>query len=152
MHEVAEGREPAAGGCLPKPTGEGPGPKKRPLASKGRTGSGSALISISQKVQIVVEHFRENVSPLLGGKAKAMVAAPVSRLVGDPRAKVRVLVQFWQATALWFRQAGRSIPSTNGRSASPATLTGMSLPRRAQKAFGILTSVMGLSPGSPLKR
>lgn len=29
--------------------------------------------NIAQKVQIVVEHFRENVGPLLGGKAKAMV-------------------------------------------------------------------------------
>ena len=29
--------------------------------------------NISQKVQIVVEHFRENVAPLLQGKAKAMV-------------------------------------------------------------------------------
>lgn len=29
--------------------------------------------NISQKVQIVVEHFRENVAPLLEGKAKAMV-------------------------------------------------------------------------------
>ena len=29
--------------------------------------------NISQKVQVVVEHFRENVSPLLGGTAKAMV-------------------------------------------------------------------------------
>ena len=29
--------------------------------------------NIAQKVQIVVEHFREYVSPLLGGKAKAMV-------------------------------------------------------------------------------
>ena len=29
--------------------------------------------NISQKVQVVVEHFRENVSPLLEGKAKAMV-------------------------------------------------------------------------------
>lgn len=29
--------------------------------------------NISQKVQIVVEHFRENVSPLLEGRAKAMV-------------------------------------------------------------------------------
>jgi hypothetical protein len=137
------------GGCLPKPTGEGPGPKKRPLASKGRTGSESALISISQKVQIVVEHFRENVSPLLGGKAKAMVAAPVSRLVGDPRAKVRVLVQFWQATALWFRQAGRSIPSTNGLSASPATLTGMRLPRRAQKTLGSSRALWGYHQDLP---
>lgn len=29
--------------------------------------------NISQKVQVVVEHFLENVAPLLGGKAKAMV-------------------------------------------------------------------------------
>jgi type I restriction enzyme R subunit len=29
--------------------------------------------NISQKVQVVVEHFRENVAPLLAGKAKAMV-------------------------------------------------------------------------------
>ena len=29
--------------------------------------------NISQKVQIVVEHFRENVAPLLDGQAKAMV-------------------------------------------------------------------------------
>lgn len=35
--------------------------------------------NISQKVQIVVEHFRENVAPLLNGKAKAMVVV-ASRL------------------------------------------------------------------------
>ena len=35
--------------------------------------------NISQKVQIIVEHFRELVSPLLGGKAKAMVVV-ASRL------------------------------------------------------------------------
>lgn len=35
--------------------------------------------NISQKVQIVVEHFRENVAPLLDGKAKAMVVV-ASRL------------------------------------------------------------------------
>ena len=29
--------------------------------------------NISQKVQVVVEHFRENVAPLLEGRAKAMV-------------------------------------------------------------------------------
>lgn len=29
--------------------------------------------NISQKVAIVVEHFRENVQPLLNGHAKAMV-------------------------------------------------------------------------------
>lgn len=29
--------------------------------------------NISQKVQVVVEHFRENVAPLLNGQAKAMV-------------------------------------------------------------------------------
>jgi type I restriction enzyme, R subunit len=35
--------------------------------------------NISQKVQVVVEHFRENVAPLLNGKAKAMVVV-ASRL------------------------------------------------------------------------
>ena len=35
--------------------------------------------NISQKVEIVVEHFREFVSPLLQGKAKAMVVV-ASRL------------------------------------------------------------------------
>lgn len=35
--------------------------------------------NIAQKVQIVVEHFREQVAPLLGGKAKAMVVV-ASRL------------------------------------------------------------------------
>jgi type I restriction enzyme, R subunit len=30
--------------------------------------------NISQKVQIVVEHFRENVAPLLEDRAKASVA------------------------------------------------------------------------------
>ena len=35
--------------------------------------------NISQKVQIVVEHFRENVAPLLNGQAKAMVVV-ASRL------------------------------------------------------------------------
>jgi type I restriction enzyme R subunit len=29
--------------------------------------------NIAQKVQVVVEHYRENVQPLLAGKAKAMV-------------------------------------------------------------------------------
>src|ERR1700745_4054008 len=29
--------------------------------------------NIAQKVQIIVEHFRDNVGPRLGGKAKAMV-------------------------------------------------------------------------------
>jgi type I restriction enzyme, R subunit len=29
--------------------------------------------NISQKVQIVVEHYRQTVAPLLGGRAKAMV-------------------------------------------------------------------------------
>jgi type I restriction enzyme R subunit len=35
--------------------------------------------NIVQKVQVVVEHFRENVAPLIGGKAKAMVVV-ASRL------------------------------------------------------------------------
>ena len=32
--------------------------------------------NIAQKVQVVVEHFRENVAPLLNGRAKAMVVLP----------------------------------------------------------------------------
>ncbi|MBQ4853514.1 type I restriction endonuclease subunit R [Rhodanobacter sp. B2A1Ga4] len=39
--------------------------------------------NIAQKVQIVVEHYRENVQPLLGGKAKAMV------VVGSRKEAVR---------------------------------------------------------------
>jgi type I restriction enzyme R subunit len=52
----------------------------------GRKGSGAqrgheghhalgaaASVQHLQKVQVVVEHFRENVAPLLNGKAKAMV-------------------------------------------------------------------------------
>ena len=39
--------------------------------------------NIAQKVQIVVEHYRENVLPLLGGKAKAMV------VVGSRKEAVR---------------------------------------------------------------
>jgi type I restriction enzyme R subunit len=35
--------------------------------------------NIAQKVQIVVEHFRENVQPLLGGRAKAMVVVSSRR-------------------------------------------------------------------------
>jgi len=39
--------------------------------------------NISQKVQVVVEHFRDNVQPLLGGRAKAMI------VVGSRREAVR---------------------------------------------------------------
>jgi type I restriction enzyme, R subunit len=39
--------------------------------------------NISQKVQVVVEHFRENVQPLLSGKAKAMI------VVGSRKEAVR---------------------------------------------------------------
>jgi type I restriction enzyme R subunit len=39
--------------------------------------------NIASKVQVVVEHFRENVQPLLGGKAKAMV------VVGSRKEAVR---------------------------------------------------------------
>ena len=35
--------------------------------------------NIAQKVQIVVEHYRENVQPLLGGRAKAMVVVASRR-------------------------------------------------------------------------
>lgn len=52
--------------------------------------------NISQKVKIVVEHFRENVAPLLDGKAKAMV------VVGSRREAVR-----WQlAIDRYIREQG----------------------------------------------
>lgn len=54
--------------------------------------------NIASKVQIVVEHFRENVQPLLGGKAKAMV------VVGSRKEAVR-----WQK-AIRSYIAGRNYP------------------------------------------
>ncbi len=61
--------------------------------------------NISQKVQIVVEHFRENVAPLLAGKAKAMVVLgsrkeavrwqlAIRRYIGDKGYKIGALVAF----------------------------------------------------------
>lgn len=44
--------------------------------------------NIAQKVQTVVEHYRENVQPLLEGRAKAMVVAGSRKgalAEGDPR-------------------------------------------------------------------
>ena len=43
--------------------------------------------NISQKVQVVVEHFRETVAPLLNGHAKAMVVVS-SRLEADRKSVV----------------------------------------------------------------
>ena len=55
--------------------------------------------NIAQKVQIVVEHFRENVAPLLNGQAKAMV------VVGSRVEAVR-----WQlATRQYIRDRGYAI-------------------------------------------
>ncbi len=55
--------------------------------------------NISQKVQVVVEHFRENVAPLLGGLAKAMV------VVGSRQEAVR-----WQlAINAYIQQSGYRI-------------------------------------------
>ena len=61
--------------------------------------------NISQKVQIVVEHFRDKVAPLLGGKAKAMVVLgsrkeavrwqiAVSKYIKDKGYKIGSLVAF----------------------------------------------------------
>jgi len=55
--------------------------------------------NISQKVQIVVEHFRENVAPLLDGKAKAMV-------VTASRAEV---VRWQLATTKYIKDCGYDI-------------------------------------------
>jgi type I restriction enzyme R subunit len=61
--------------------------------------------NISQKVQIVVEHFRANVAPLLGGKAKAMVVLAsrleavrwklaIDKYIKEQRYEVGTLVAF----------------------------------------------------------
>ena len=61
--------------------------------------------NIAQKVQVVVEHFREFVSPLLGGKAKAMVVVgsrleavrwqlAIERHIKDNRYSMGALVAF----------------------------------------------------------
>ena len=61
--------------------------------------------NISQKVQVVVEHFRENVSPLLSGKAKAMVVVAsrleavrwqfaIDKYIQDQGYKIATLVAF----------------------------------------------------------
>jgi type I restriction enzyme R subunit len=57
--------------------------------------------NISQKVQVVVEHYRENVAPLLNGRAKAMV------VVGSRLEAVR-----WQiAITAYIKQCGYKIGS-----------------------------------------
>jgi len=57
--------------------------------------------NISQKVQVVVEHFRENVAPLLNGRAKAMV------VVGSRAEAVR-----WQlAITSYIKSSGYKIGS-----------------------------------------
>ena len=61
--------------------------------------------NISQKVQVVVEHFRENVAPLLNGQAKAMVVVgsrveavrwrlAIDKYVKDQGYKIGTLVAF----------------------------------------------------------
>jgi type I restriction enzyme R subunit len=61
--------------------------------------------NIAQKVQVVVEHFRENVAPLLNGKAKAMVVVAsrveavrwklaIEKYIKDQGYKIGTLVAF----------------------------------------------------------
>lgn len=61
--------------------------------------------NISQKVQVVVEHFRENIAPLLNGKAKAMVVVSsrleavrwrlaIDKYIKDQGYKIGTLVAF----------------------------------------------------------
>ncbi len=61
--------------------------------------------NIAQKVQVVVEHFRENVAPLLNGHAKAMVVVAsrleavrwqkaIEKYIRDQRYKIGTLVAF----------------------------------------------------------
>jgi type I restriction enzyme R subunit len=61
--------------------------------------------NIAQKVQVVVEHYREYVAPLLNGRAKAMVVVPsrveavrwqlaIQKYITDRDYKIRALVAF----------------------------------------------------------
>jgi len=61
--------------------------------------------NIAQKVQIVVEHYRETIAPLLGGRAKAMVVVSsrveavrwqlaINQYITDKRYPLRTLVAF----------------------------------------------------------
>lgn len=61
--------------------------------------------NIAQKVQVVVEHFRENVAPLLNGQAKAMVVVAsrieavrwqkaIEKYIKDQKYKIGTLVAF----------------------------------------------------------
>lgn len=61
--------------------------------------------NISQKVQVVVEHFRENVAPLLNGQAKAMVVVAsrveavrwqlaIEKYIKEQKYKINTLVAF----------------------------------------------------------
>jgi type I restriction enzyme R subunit len=78
--------------------------------------------NIAQKVQIVVEHFREHVAPLLGGKAKAMVVVAAAR---------RPCAGSWRSrstsrSGLQDRHAGRLLgrgerPGVRPRCPSPST-------------------------------
>ena len=65
--------------------------------------------NIAQKVQIVVEHFRENVAPLLDGKAKAMVVRGEPRRGRALEARHRQVHQGRAATrsARWWRSRAR---------------------------------------------
>ena len=66
--------------------------------------------NISQKVQVVVEHFRENVQPLLNGHAKAMVVVGQPAGGGALAVRDRQVHQGSRATASrrWSRSPVRS--------------------------------------------
>ncbi|MEI2735396.1 MAG: hypothetical protein V9G24_11705 [Rhodoblastus sp.] len=98
---------------------------ERSAAMKGHHGLGAAAsrTTSAQKVQIVVEHFRENVAPLLDGQAKAMV------VVGSRVEAVRwqlAIDKLHQGQRLQDRHAGGLLrrgerPGDPARSRSPRT-------------------------------
>jgi type I restriction enzyme, R subunit len=84
--------------------------------------------NISQKVEIVVEHFRESVAPLLGGKAKAMVVLPsrveavrwklaIDKYIREAGYKIGTLVAF--SGEVNDKQSGEDPFSETSRSMNP---------------------------------
>ena len=86
----------------------------------------AAPVQHRQKVQIVVEHFRENVAPLLNGQAKAMV------VVGSRMEAVR-----WQlAIDKYIKEHGykhRHAGGLLGRGERPGIRPGRRSPRPARR-------------------
>ena len=72
--------------------------------------------NIAQKVQVVVEHFRENVAPLLNGQAKAMVVVGSRHGSGPLATRDR---QIHQGSRLQDRHAGGVLGRGQGQGIRP---------------------------------